>query len=366
MNEIENSLKILAYPSPGGARQYRLIQIAKHIDRESEDAVMIVSPEGMADGPMSECDVIVLQGTVDPKNISWANAYSKEFGKLLVAELDDYIEITPDHPLYNEHMRLDAPTFTRALLTVADVVTTTTEELATELREYNKNVVILPNCLDFELWGKEPLENDSDEIRIVWAGSSTHEADLLMLKPAIMEILEKYPQAKFLYAGDGNLWKKNLFEKHPRTEYIEPTDLDSWPAKLRSFRADIGVAPLIDTRFNRCKSNLKWLEYSAYKIPSVVSPIVYANYVKDGETALIARTPKEFVKQISRLIEDKQLRKTIGQNAYDVVRRDYDIATKWQNWLQVYKDEYQKKNNPVFEAEVGDTPEEMITKWTKK
>jgi len=345
MNEIDlsNKLKIVAYPGPGGARQYRLMQIAKYIDLLEENAVMVVASEGMSDYVMDQSDVIILQGTVDPKNISWAWAYAKERGKLLVAELDDYIDITPDHPMYAEHQRLDAPTFTRALLTVADIVTTTTEDLAKELKEYNKNVFVLPNCLDFELWGDEPLENDSDEIRIVWAGSSTHEADLKMLKPVIFEILEKYPQVKFLYAGDGNIWKSNLFEKHPRTEYIEPTDLDSWPAKLRSFRADIGVAPLIDTRFNRCKSNLKWLEYSAYKIPGVYSNIVYGKTVVDGETGLIAKTPKEFVNQLSRLIEDKELRKTIGQKAYDEIHKNYDISKNYKQWLTVYKKEYERK-----------------------
>jgi len=120
-------IKILAYPSPGGARQYRLDQIAKYINRREKEAVMIVSSAPMHDQALAEADVIVLQQTIDPRKISWAWAYAKEQGKLLVAELDDYIEVPREHLLYKEHQRLEAAKWTQSLLRVADIVTTTTD-----------------------------------------------------------------------------------------------------------------------------------------------------------------------------------------------------------------------------------------------
>lgn len=336
-------IKILCYPSPGGARQYRLDQIAKYININEENAVMVISPAPMHDDALAGADVIVLQQTVDPQKISWAWAYAKEQGKLLVAELDDYIDVSKEHPLYEEHQRLKASIWTRGLLKVADIVTVTTDYLANAVKEYNPNVFVLGNYLDMDSWGFPPLVNTGREIRVGWHGSATHRQDLQMVKSAIFELLEKYPNMKFVYAGDGWLWKTKFFDDHPRTEYVEPVPVEQWPARLRSLRLDIALVPLLDTEFNRCKTNLKWLENSAYKIPSVLSPVVYPRTVKDGVTGLMAETPKDFVRLVSKLVENRSLRKKIGGNAHKEVRKNYDIKNHYQEWLKLYVKEYQKK-----------------------
>jgi len=341
---MKERIKILAYPSPGGARQYRLDQVAKYINLNEKNAAMIVSSAPMHDKALEISDVIVLQQTVDPQRISWAWAYAKEQGKLLVAELDDYIDVKKEHPLYEQHKELNAPRWTRALLKVADIVTVTTDHLVGEIKKYNENVFVLKNCLDMEMWGLPPLENESDEIRVAWHGSCTHRQDLKMIKPAIMELLEKYPKMKFIYAGDGELWKKKFFDNHPRTEYIEPVPVNEWPARLRSLRIDISFIPLINNKFNKCKSNLKWLENSVYKIPSVLSPVVYSKTVKDGVTGLIADTPNDFIKLTSKLIENKKMRKKIGENAYLEVRQNYDIKDHYRELLDLYIQKYREKH----------------------
>ncbi len=340
----EKQFKIVAYPSPSGARQYRLDQIAKYINLNDKSSVMVISSAPMHDQALEATDVIVLQQTVDPKKIAHAMAWAGEYGKLLVYELDDFMDVPPEHLLYNEHVQLDASVWTRAGVSKVDIVTTTTDVLAEEIKKYNKNVYVLKNCLDMDLWGYSPLSQTvGGEIRVGWAGSATHREDMKMLKPAVMELLNKYPNVKFFYCGDGELWKSKLFEGHPRTEYVEPTSIDNWPAKLRSLRFDIGLIPLLDTPFNRSKSNLKYLEYGAYKIPAVMSPVVYSATVKDGVTGLFAETPKDFFKQASRLIDNVSLRKRIGEATYKDVHDNYDIRNHWKEWLNVYKNEFRKK-----------------------
>jgi len=344
----EGRLKIVAYPSPGGARQYRLDQIAKYINLNEDNAVMVVSPAPMHDDALSIADVIVLQQTVDPEKIAWAWAYAKEQGKLLVAEIDDYIDVPRSHPLYKKHQELKAPVWTRRLLEVADIVTVTTQSLADVVREYNQNVFVMKNCLDMDNWGYPAIENTSDEIRFGWHGSATHREDLRMVKSAIMELLEKYPKMRFIYAGDGWLWRTGFFEKHPRTEYIESVQVEEWPARLRSLRLDIAIVPLINDKFNRGKSNLKWLENSIYKTPSVLSPVVYSETVKDGVTGLIAKTPKDFIKLVSKLVDDKDLRKKIGENAFKEVKANYDIRDHYKEWLDLYAEKLQRKDRLEF------------------
>lgn len=57
---------------------------------------------------------------------------------------------------------------------------------------------------------------------------------------------------------------------------------------------DFAVAPLVDTAFNRAKSDLIFLEYAAAKLPCVASNIgPYSETVKHGETGLLAQNTTE-------------------------------------------------------------------------
>ncbi|MBI4743223.1 MAG: hypothetical protein HY776_00055, partial [Actinobacteria bacterium] len=68
---------------------------------------------------------------------------------------------------------------------------------------------------------------------------------------------------------------------------------------------DIGLAPLADTVFNRCKSDLKLLEYGILGIPSVAS--YTGPYIEpiDKGYVLKARNSKDWIKQLRKLIQDK-------------------------------------------------------------
>jgi len=90
-----------------------------------------------------------------------------------------------------------------------------------------------------------------------------------------------------------------------------------WSEETRAFNlatSDIGLAPLPDNRFARGKCSFKVLEYAAAGLPIVASPVgTNADYVRDGITGLLATNTQEWVDRISRLIEDPQLRKKMGQ-----------------------------------------------------
>jgi glycosyltransferase involved in cell wall biosynthesis len=51
---------------------------------------------------------------------------------------------------------------------------------------------------------------------------------------------------------------------------------------------DFALAPLVDTSFNLAKSDLKFLEYSAAKLPCMASDVgPYRGTIKHGETGLL-------------------------------------------------------------------------------
>ena len=102
--------------------------------------------------------------------------------------------------------------------------------------------------------------------------------------------------------------------------------IDQYPKYLARQGFDIGIAPLADNAFNRGKSNLRWLEYSALKIPTVASNVGhFAETIRPGLDGILCDTPDDFTRELETLIKDRSLRWNLGQAAYDRVQSDFNV-----------------------------------------
>ncbi len=45
--------------------------------------------------------------------------------------------------------------------------------------------------------------------------------------------------------------------------------------------------PLLDNPFNRCKSDLKFIEAASHRVTAIASPTAYADTIVDGQTGII-------------------------------------------------------------------------------
>jgi glycosyltransferase involved in cell wall biosynthesis len=118
------------------------------------------------------------------------------------------------------------------------------------------------------------------------------------------------------------------FEKFCRYEqYIE---------RLRT--CDISLLPLRDTRFNRCKSDLKFIESAAHGAVALAGPTVYAKSIREGETGLIFDSPREFEVKLNRLIDDHKLRVSIIENAYTYVSKERMLSQHYRERYDWYCD----------------------------
>ena len=187
-------------------------------------------------------------------------------------------------------------------------------------------------------WGKTKNYNKSNKkIRIGWAGANSHREDLNMLNPVIDEILAKYGNKVefFFYTPVCDLKEREgvIVQKG----YV---DLDKYPEKLKSFGFDIGVAPLLDHQFNRSKSAIRYLELSLLGIPTVASNIggEFNEAIKHGENGYLAKTPQEFVKHLSELIDNKELREKVGKLALENVLTNYNAKSRAKDYLTMLKE----------------------------
>ncbi len=295
----------------------------------------------MLEKVMKGIDVLVAQLVHTPQGLAVLEGIREEFGIPLIVDVDDNVEDVPHYnrgaEAYRPNTELSA--VTTDLVETADAITVTTNHLKSILGKYNKNIHVLPNSLDFEPWNKqiEMPKKGKNQIRIGWMGAQTHEDDFRLFIPAIEQILRDYKNVHFYCVGGvpecvhaidhKRIHKKNLWY-----------DILYYPARMRQWQFDIGVAPLRDNAFNRSKSNLRWLEYSAMGIPAVVSSVEPFNMsVVDGKTGLFAYETEEWYKQLKRLIEHENLRHRIGRAANREVKKSFDIKTNAKLWDTAYK-----------------------------
>jgi glycosyltransferase involved in cell wall biosynthesis len=221
----------------------------------------------------------------------------------------------------------------------ADIVTTTTEILADQFRQYNGNVRVLPNCVDLKRFERLPIVNK--EIRLFWAGGWSHFEDWVKIKDPIRQIMDKYPNVKLVLMG--YMWESTVRGIDPlRIECHEWEETPAYPLRLSMLNPDIAVIPLRDTVFNRCKSAIKWIEMSALGIPSVASYIPpYAAMSELGEDNGIFIEENDangWVEGISLLIEDADMRKRMGESARKTVETHFDINTQFEQWVVAFEE----------------------------
>ena len=315
--------KIVGFPNPSAASYWRIRDPFRYLEKLGH--TVGVSEVGITQDIADEADIYVLQGIVDMDGIAMLYEQQQERGKKIIVDCDDWLEVPEDNPHKKEHEISKAVEIIKKTMEIADLVTTTNENLAEKLKEINPNVRIISNFIDLDRFSGERFEENS-RLKIGWMGSMTHYKDLELVAPAIKQIMDKYP-VDFVMMGDPRL--KNLFPDHS-VECQLGVPFEYYPQKLRSLRIDIGICPLVDSIFNRAKSNIKAMEFGSLKIPVVASKV--SPYL-DLEGVIPLVTEGEWFKALELLILSREYRKDISRSLsnWTIKHALHNNYNKWQN-----------------------------------
>ena len=245
----------------------------------------------------AENDVIVWQPVHYSHTIEFFNEMRQRHGKITLVETDDCLT---DIPEWNEGFHSYNPnSHNRAIaldsMMVADGLIVSTPYLGELYRKFNSNINVVENSLDFKGdstfvgWDKAHPKKHKG-IRIGWIGGRAHFNDLMLVAPALREVLLKHPEVRLTLVNSAFEASCRLSGKPYPFEGLKNVliadrgvAINSYSRFAASFGFDIGIAPLVDCHFNRAKSNLRWLEYSAMGIPTVATDISQCQQtVEDG------------------------------------------------------------------------------------
>ena len=222
----------------------------------------------------------------------------------------------------------------------ATAIVTSTEQLATQLRSINPHVMVHENGIDeFHLLsrtGPTPAvvadAAPGATIDCLFMGSRSHADDMAFLDLALDRALAREPRLRFVTIGCRPPSSK--WQALPVPAELDYPDFCAW-LRDTAPRFAFGVAPLLDTLFNRGKSGLKFLEYAAIGLPGAFSSVgSFLDVVEHGHTGLLVEnTAAAWADAIVTLAQDAGLRGRLARAAHATIIRDHTIRGRARAYL---------------------------------
>jgi len=264
---------------------------------------------------------------------------AREENKPIVFELDDLLlDLPSQHP---DKVRLH---FTKALLPIveaaalADLVTVSTEALKDYLSPLNENIITLPNFFDDGIWNfATPSHETRQKITIGYMGGHTHLYDIRSILNVILKLIEQYPDT-IVFKFWGVKPPEELLTL-PQVSWEIPNTLryHDFADFFQKQSVDFFIAPLAANEFNRCKSPIKFFEYSALGAPGIFSDIdPFRKVIENKKNGFLAKTEEDWLSYTQLLIENPAERKQIALNAQESIRSRWLLSKNAHLWKEAY------------------------------
>jgi hypothetical protein len=193
----------------------------------------------------------------------------------------------------------------------------------------NDDVIQLDAAVDLSKV-PEPLSRDDGRVVMGFAGSMGRGSDMATLAPVLLAALERHPQ----------LWLEVIgppldlggHERLLHFPYLD--DYDSYVRFQHSRAWDFALAPLRGTPAQEFKTDVKYREYGAQRIPGVYQRSRPYAHIAEGVTGLTAATPEEWAAAIDRYVTEPDLRASVAANAWVDVSSRYGMDVIAGQWLR--------------------------------
>ena len=192
------------------------------------------------------------------------------------------------------------------------------------------HAVVLPTVVDIDRY--EPAAaRPGRPLTIGWIGSPSTWKFVRPLLP-LLAALSRERGVIVSAVGTGAAADADRFAGLDLVPWSEATEIAAVQAM------DIGIMPLPDEPWARGKSGYKLIQYMACGLPVVASPVgANASIVKHGVCGLFATDAGQWRAALTKLIDDPNLRHSMGRAGRERAVRDYSLQVHAPRLIEVLR-----------------------------
>ncbi len=295
-------------------------------------------------------DLIISHNSIAGFAALWAQRFRKEC--LVILDLTDLLfEYLQDYHSgrWMRLVQLAGKRLERKVIRKSNKIVTISNSMREILLTYGaqpENVEVICDGVDTKIFKR----TDAKELRrefgrnleniAIFQGVIDPQDDPQIILDAAREVVKKHPRTMFWIIGDGTalsgfkqrVAEENLVEYFYFSGWVKQEELARYISA-----SDIGLVILPDILSARGRVTLKEFEYWACSVP-VIAPQLPAleEVIEEGKTGFFYQpgNPKSLAQKIVLLIENKDIRKKVGQRGMALVKEKFE----WQKLASQYEE----------------------------
>lgn len=332
-------MRIIAFANKNSGPAYHRIIMPLML---MEDTDVYVTNDLRVEDFDKGCDIFMYNRIMPTHAQPQLDLLKKKHGFKTVVDIDDYWELDPHHILYKEYQEMGFAHLQIGHLCQADAIFTTHQRLADEVEKalrhnltlgirgeyphyHRPSVHVLPNAIPhMGQFAITPTQHDL--VRLFWQGSVTHRQDIELLATPIQCLGKMAKKMKMIMAGytpDEYEWFEmaNTYTAKLKHQYklIPGANVAQYYQAYEN--ADICLVPLVNSPFNRMKSNLKILEAANLGLPVIASAV----HPYLGMPVNYCRSSRDWISHIKRLVQFPARRQEEGQRLAEYCQEHYNF-----------------------------------------
>lgn len=293
----------------------------------------------------------------------------KDAGCKVVIDIDDYWHLHHKHELKKVYEENKIAEQTVAGLKNADWITVTTNHFADKIKEFNKNVTVLPNSIDENEAQFKVNKTESERIRFSYIAGVYHSTDARLMFEGMKGVHRTMNSKKFQLCLGGyspnqayqfiefmftNEYK-SLSKKY--REYLsknieqgnEAADSEAykrlWGKSVFEYatlynHTDVSLVPLVENNFNSYKSQIKIIEAGWFKNAAIVSNVCpYTIDCNKSNSMLVSPSKRNegWGVAMKSLILNPNKGKDLAESLHELVKEKYTMNVVNVTRNELYK-----------------------------
>ena len=276
-----------------------------------------------------DCDLVHIHRLMLAEDDDDCVARLRAAGVAVSCDDDDNVAAAPPElgPLVREGTLARAQRDFERLLALApqmDLFTTPSDAIADAFEQAGaRRVEVIDNYLPGSFNRVEPRGHEG--LVIGWHAAAEHQLDVdaLGLDRTLGRILDAHPHVRVVTLGI------DLGLDHERCSREDFVPIGELTRRLADF--DVGIVPLVDTPFNRGRSNVKAREYAAAGVPWLASPVGSYRHLGEDEGGRLVEDDGWF-DALDRLVRSRRERARQAKRAKAWARREtiWNMSDVWE------------------------------------